>query len=187
MADSRRGVVQSPRSEDLPKRRVEGRRHVRAATEDRPEQESPLAVGHRESSTPRPSAAVRSLVGLTVLVVDDDEGSLDYFAMALTTAGAIVATASTAADALRAVREQCPDVVLSDIAMPGQDGYWLVREIRGLPDPRVCAVPVVATTAYGHPHSRERALAAGFVDHLAKPVEPDLLRVTIARAGGRSA
>jgi CheY-like chemotaxis protein len=122
---------------------------------------------------------------LKVLVVDDDEGSLDYFAMALGTTGAAVATASTAVDALSAVQDQRPDVVLTDIAMPGHDGYWLVREIRGLPDPTVRAVPVVATTAYGRVHSRERALAAGFVEHLSKPVEPELLCATIARVAGR--
>jgi CheY-like chemotaxis protein len=178
-------MTQSLRSEALPKRDGEGRRYIRGATEDRPEQESRLTGGHRESPTPRPSWPPRSLVGLTVLVVDDDEGSLDYFAMALRAAGAVVVTASTAIEALGVVQDQRPDVVLSDIAMPGQDGYWLVREIRGLPDAAVRSVPVVATTAYGRVHSRERALTAGFVDHLPKPVEPDLLCVTIARVAGR--
>jgi CheY-like chemotaxis protein len=83
------------------------------------------------------------------------------------------------------VREHRPDVVLTDIAMPGQDGYWLVGEIRALADPAARSVPVVATTAYGWVHPRERALAAGFVDHLAKPVEPGVLRATVARAAGR--
>ena len=164
---------------------MEGCRQVRAGDDVRPGREHELSVGQGEWSTPRPSWAPRSLAGLKVLVVDDDEGSLDYFAMALGTTGAAVATASTAVDALSAVQEQRPDVVLSDIAMPGRDGYWLVREIRELPDPAVRAVPVVATTAYGRVHSRERALEAGFVEHLAKPVEPDLLCATIARVAGR--
>jgi CheY-like chemotaxis protein len=139
----------------------------------------------RESPTARRSSAPGSLVGLTVLVVDDDEGSLDYFEVALRTAGAAVVTASSASDALRVVQERRPDVVLSDIAMPGQDGYWLVREIRRLPDPATRGVPVIATTAYGRLHSRERSLAEGFVDHLSKPVEPDRLCGAIARAAGR--
>jgi CheY-like chemotaxis protein len=124
-------------------------------------------------------------VGLTVLVVDDDEGSLDYFTTALRAAGAAVVTASTAVEALRVLQDQRPDVVLSDIAMPGQDGYWLVRQIQEHQDAALRGVPVVATTAYGRAHPRERVVAAGFVDHLAKPVEPDLLWVTIARAAGR--
>jgi CheY-like chemotaxis protein len=100
-------------------------------------------------------------------------------------AGATVATASNALDGLRVVREQRPDVVLSDIAMPGQDGYWLIRHIRQLPDPAVRNVPVVATTAYDRIHTRGQSLAAGFVDHLPKPVEAYLLCTTIARAAGR--
>jgi CheY-like chemotaxis protein len=121
-----------------------------------------------------------------VLVVDDDEGSRDYFAMALQVAGAVIATAATAADALRALQGEPPDVVLSDIAMPGQDGYWLVSRIRELPDAAIRTIPVVATTAFGRTHPRERALAAGFVDHLPKPVEPDALYLAIARAAGWS-
>jgi CheY-like chemotaxis protein len=75
--------------------------------------------------------------------------------------------------------------VLSDIAMVGQDGYWLIRGIRGLPNDVTRRLPVVATTAYGHDHSREKTLAAGFNDHLAKPVDPEVLRRTIAKAAGR--
>jgi CheY-like chemotaxis protein len=179
------GLVQSLRSEALPKRYVERRLHLSAATQDRPDRARPAAGGDAELSAVRPSSMPQSLVGLTVVVVDDDEASLDYFAMALRTAGAVVATASTMLDAVRIVREQRPDVVLSDIAMPGQDGYWLVREMRRFADPALRRVPVVATTAYGRVHSRERALAEGFVDHLAKPVEPELLCVTIARVAGR--
>jgi CheY-like chemotaxis protein len=120
-----------------------------------------------------------------VVVVDDDETSLDYFAMALRTCGAVVMTASSAEDGLRLIQEQHPDVVLSDIAMVGQDGYWLVREIRRLADQAVSLAPVVATTAFGREHSRARALAAGFNEFLTKPVDPEVLCRTIASAGGR--
>jgi CheY-like chemotaxis protein len=120
-----------------------------------------------------------------VLVVDDDSGSLDYFAAALNFCGATVMTASSALEALRLMQERRPHVVLSDIAMVGQDGYWLVREIRGLADDAARAMPVVATTAYGREHSRDRALAGGFTDFLAKPVDPELLCRTIAKAAGR--
>jgi len=139
----------------------------------------------RESVRARESRARARLAGLKVLVVDDDEGNLDYFAMALRAYGAWVATASTAVDALRLVQELKPHVVLSDIAMVGHDGYWLVREIRGLADESMRGVPVVATTAYGREHSRARTLAAGFTEHLSKPVEPDVLCQTIAAVAGR--
>ena len=109
-------------------------------------------------SAPRPSRRPRILAGLTVLVVEDDEASAEYFAIALRTAGASVVTASTAVDALHALHSGRTDVVLSDIAMPGHDGYWLVREIRRLTDPALRDVPVVATTAHGESHSRERTL-----------------------------
>jgi CheY-like chemotaxis protein len=122
---------------------------------------------------------------LTVVVVDDDESTLEYFAFALRTCGATVETASNAPDALRLVQARRPDVVLSDIAMTGHDGYWLVREIRELGARVSLRVPVVATTAYGREHSRDRTLAAGFSEHLAKPVDPEVLCQTIAKAAGR--
>jgi CheY-like chemotaxis protein len=149
--------------------------------------------GHADSGSPRgPGAARRpgeesrpaeatsrpDLSGMKVLVVDDDEDSLDYFALALRLHGAVVATASSALDALRLLGAERPDVVLSDIAMIGQDGYWLVGQIRGRSD-HTRRIPVVATTAYGREHSRARTLAAGFTEHLVKPVDPDVLCRTI--------
>src|SRR5262245_44735831 len=144
----------------------QGRPHICAGIDDPPEKERPLTGGPRGASITRPAWPTPRLSGLTVLVVDDDEGSRDYFAMALRIAGAVVATASTAVDALRLLQQHRPDVILSDIAMPGHDGYWLVREIRGLSNTALRSLPVVATTAYGRVHSRDVALAAGFVDHL---------------------
>jgi CheY-like chemotaxis protein len=94
-------------------------------------------------------------------------------------------TATGAREALRRLSAWLPDVVVSDIAMPGADGYWLVNELRGLADARAATVPVVAVTAFGLEHSRVRALAAGFVDHLVKPVEPEALCLAVARAMGR--
>jgi len=162
------------------------RQHVSASPEGRShEGQVPPGGCSRETPGPARSAGARRLLGLTVLVVDDDEDSLDYFAMALRTAGASVLATSTAMGALRIVLERRPDVILTDIAMPDQDGYWLVRQIRATADPAVHTIPVVATTAYGRVHSRERALAAGFTDHVAKPVEPDRLYEAISRAAGR--
>jgi CheY-like chemotaxis protein len=140
---------------------------------------------HRAAWEPTASRPRPNLEGLKVVVVDDDEDSADYFALALRAYGAVVAIAYNAIDGLRLVQEHQPDVVLSDIAMMGQDGYWLVREIRRLSSDALSQVPVVATTAYGREHSRQRTLAAGFTEHLAKPVDPDLLRQTIGGVAGR--
>ena len=153
--------------------------------DDRPFRRARLVHRSEESPIPRPPELPRNLVGLEVVVVDDDADSLEYFAAALRACGATVTTASTAVAALALVRDRGPHVVLSDIAMVGQDGYWLVREIRGLADEDARAVPVVATTAYGREHSRARILASGFVDLLPKPVDPEVLCLAIARAAGR--
>ena len=179
------GLVDFQRSEALPTRGPWPCRRIRAATDGGSSHERSLPGGHRQSSTSRPSPLPRNLVGLKVVIVDDDLDGLEYFAAALGACGAVVATASTAPDGLRLVQEHRPDVVLSDIAMVGEDGYWLVRAIRDLADRVIRLVPVVATTAYGRDHSRARTLAAGFNEFLAKPVDPEDLCRTIARMAGR--
>ena len=80
-----------------------------------------------------------------------------------------------------------PDVLLSDIAMPQQDGYWLIREVRALPPERGGDMPAIAITAFGHPHDVGRTLTAGFQAHLRKPVDPWELARTIASLAGRRA
>jgi CheY-like chemotaxis protein len=125
------------------------------------------------------------LKGVRVLVVDDDEDTAELFAAVLTACGADVAAVTSAPAALLALADRAPDVVVSDIAMPGADGYWLLREIRRTTDARDRAMPVVAVTAFGREHSRARTLAAGFVDHLVKPLDPEALCLAVARAHGR--
>lgn len=127
----------------------------------------------------------RVLSGLRVLVVDDDLDTLEMFSVALTACGAEVLTASRARDALRYIAGHGLNVVVSDIAMPDGDGYWLVEQIRRQADVRTRAVPVVAVTAFGREHSRARALASGFTEHLQKPVDPETLCRMVARAAGR--
>ena len=160
------------------------RRRAPRATADGPAPHAPEAPGAGPAVGPGPAPLPRNLVGLTILVVDDDEASLDYFEVALRTCGAVVVTASGAIDALRVLQEQRPNAVLSDIAMRGRDGYWLVREIRALAQASLRGVPVVATTAFGE-HSRARTAAAGFAGHLPKPVDPELLCRTMGRVLGR--
>ena len=125
------------------------------------------------------------LEAVKVLVVDDDDASLDYFSFALETCGAVVSMATSAREALERVSQALPDVILSDIAMPGEDGYWLLSEIRRHADGGVRRVPVVAATAFGRSFPRAQALAAGFHDQLSKPVDPDHLCQVIASAVGR--
>jgi len=156
-----------------------------------------LAAGDEPSTNPlegrpsrnidQPKHARRSvrLETVKVLVVDDDAASLDYFSFALETCGAVVSTATTAREALDMVSRVLPDVILSDIAMPGEDGYWLLSEIRRHADRGVSGLPIVAATAYGRNYPRTQALAAGFHEHLSKPVDPDLLCQVIASAVGR--
>jgi CheY-like chemotaxis protein len=125
------------------------------------------------------------LQGVRALVVDDDEDAVDLFATALAACGADVVTATSAVAALRVVAGRALDIVVTDIAMPGADGYWLVGEIRQLPDAQARTLPVLAVTAFGREHFRSRALAAGFVDYLEKPVDPEALCRTVARVRRR--
>jgi len=177
----------SVRVEAVPKIFEDDGRPMRAGTEERRNDEAGGASGSVPPlSLPRAPSPLPNLAGLTVLVVDDDESSRDYFATALGIAGAVVVTAPTAIDALRVAQERHPNAVLSDIAMPGHDGYWLVSQIHDLPDPALRAVPVVATTAFGRVHSKQRAIAAGFADYLSKPVDPGALCATMGRVVGRA-
>jgi CheY-like chemotaxis protein len=140
---------------------------------------------HEDEAQAAPDRIPRNLVGVKVLVVDDDQGTLEYFAAALDACGAAVTVTGSAREALRVIAGAAPDVIVSDIAMPGEDGYWLLREIRRLADGALRGVPVVAATAYGREHPRERTLAAGFAMHLTKPVDPVLLCRAVAAALGR--
>lgn len=178
-------VMQSSRAEALPGPAVRPGHSARAMERSQSAHGRVRHAGHGETPAPSRSRLPRNLAGLTVVVVDDDDSSREYFATALAACGAAVETAASAMEALRLVEERRPHVVLSDIAMVGQDGYWLVREIRRLGDAEIRQVPVVATTAYGREHSRARILTAGFNELLQKPVDPELLCLTIASAAGR--
>ena len=116
---------------------------------------------------------MHALDGVRVLAVDDESDSLDLVAATLGGRGASVRTAQSADEAIRLFSLELPDVVVADIAMPGKDGYALVRELRQRPGG--ANVPALALTAYaGEPH-RQAALDAGFAEHVGKPVDPDEL------------
>lgn len=111
------------------------------------------------------------LTGVSILVVEDNDDSRKLLQTILTRSGAIVRVAESAAEALRILAGEWPDIVISDIEMPGEDGYSLIRKIR-LQEPPSRRIPAIALTAYTRSVDRVRALAAGFQTHMSKPVEP---------------
>ena len=127
----------------------------------------------------------RPLAGLRVLVVDDTPDTLRMLAVMLKAGGAAVRTADSSAAALAAVEEQAPDVLVTDIGMPGEDGLSLLARLRTRPAGRGGAVPAVALTGFAGEHDRRRCLDAGFQTHLPKPVELDALLGAVAAAAGR--
>jgi signal transduction histidine kinase/ActR/RegA family two-component response regulator len=112
------------------------------------------------------------LVGLRVLVVDDEEDARDLVATLLEHCGVIVKSASSASQALHIVQQDRPDVLISDIGMPLEDGYSLIRRVRLLPIDQGGATPAASLTAYAGVEDRRRAMMAGFNMHLPKPVDP---------------
>jgi two-component system, chemotaxis family, CheB/CheR fusion protein len=121
------------------------------------------------------------LDGLSVLVVDDDPAPLELYREVLTLAGARVRVATSAKAAVLLVQQEIPDVVVSDIMMPGEDGYWLINTLRELPADLGGRVPALAVTGDPGRHSRERARAAGYDCHLTKPVQITEFSATVAR------
>jgi CheY-like chemotaxis protein len=127
---------------------------------------------------------LQCLSGLHVLVVDDDEDTLELMTTALTSRKAQVTAVGSAGAALDVIKYSRPDVLISDIAMPEEDGYGLITKIRSL-EAGVSAIPAVAITAYAKEEDRDRALASGFQIYLAKPVEVSELISVVARAAKR--
>lgn len=126
----------------------------------------------------RPRFPSDALTGVHVLVADDDEDARVLVATVLEYAGALVSQSASGREALDVLDRVRPHVVVSDIAMPGGDGYWLVRELRMRAHAGGGAIPAVAITAYGETHGPDRTLAAGFAAHLRKPIDPwELCRV----------
>jgi PAS domain S-box-containing protein len=120
-----------------------------------------------------------ALHGVRVLLVDDDADARELLETILTNYGAAVIVAASADEALAAFRGDAPDVVISDIGLPRDDGYVLIRRIRELAPERGGHVPAVALTAYARDEDRGRALAAGFQMHIAKPAEPQELAAVV--------
>jgi CheY-like chemotaxis protein len=125
------------------------------------------------------------LLGVHVLVVDDDEDTLELMTTALTSRKAKVTAVCTAGEAINVIKNHRPDVLVSDIAMPGEDGYGLIAKVRSMDTDSATAIPAVAITAYAKDEDRRRALESGFQIYLAKPVELSDLISVVARAAKR--
>ena len=132
---------------------------------------------------PEPETA--SLENLRILIVDDERDTLDLVTMELTEQGAKVTGVTTAEEAFSILETTEFDVLISDIAMPGTDGYALIRKLRKMETGRETKLPAVALTAYARVQDRMRAILAGFNTHVAKPVEANELITVVASLAGR--
>jgi PAS domain S-box-containing protein len=153
----------------------------------------PLAAVSAEAPGVHPTALATiqpyrgpSLRGVRVLVVDDDPDALDLIATILRRAEAEAMPCSSPREALALLHSWKPHVLLSDIEMPGEDGYSLIRKVRALGEPEASRIPAVALTAYGRPEDRVRSLSAGYSMHVPKPVDPVELSVIVANLAGRT-
>jgi signal transduction histidine kinase len=140
-------------------------------------------LGVRVARDTDPGAMAR-LDGIRVLVVDDEPDAREVLGTILGAAGAKVELAGSAKAALESLALFAPDVLVSDVGMPGEDGYALIRRVRESAS-RFARVPAVALTAYASPEDARQAVLAGFDTHLAKPVEPATLTLLVSRLFGR--
>ncbi|HEV2845121.1 MAG TPA: response regulator, partial [Thermoanaerobaculia bacterium] len=154
----------------------------------------PLSVAHVEPADPKrvhPRVEIQSgdpckddptldLAGIRVLVVDDEPDARETLQQILEHCNAEVLAVSSAREALEALARWRPDILVSDIGMPGEDGYELIRRVRGLPAERGGRTPAAALTAFARGEDRRRALLAGFQMHIAKPVEVKELAAVVA-------
>jgi signal transduction histidine kinase len=127
------------------------------------------------------------LAGVRVVVVEDEADTRELLAVALQQCGAEVAAFGSVPEALASFDRGVPDVLLSDIGVPGEDGYSLIRKVRAREPALGGNVPAAALTAYARAEDRLRALEAGYQTHLAKPIDPSELIATVARLAGRRA
>ncbi len=118
--------------------------------------------------------------GLRVLAIDDDSDTLEIIKAVLAQCGANVRTCLSSAAALEAIKSWWPDVLVSDIAMPGEDGFALIKKVKALEQERRTRIPAMALTAYIRVEDRTRVLTAGYDMFVPKPVEPAELLATLA-------
>jgi CheY-like chemotaxis protein len=146
------------------------------------------AEGPGGPGAPRPQAEpeLRSLRGVRVLVVDDEADARELVRRVLEDCEANVATAASASEGLEMLSTFGPDVLVSDIGMPGNDGYEFIRQVRSLDCSSRREIPAAALTAFARAEDHQRVLTAGYQVHVPKPVEPSALVATIARLAERA-
>lgn len=141
--------------------------------------------GHGLEGSAGAGAHPAPLDRVRLLLVDDDDDFRELLRMMLTQRGAVVTAVSSAAAALAELKRSRQDVLVSDVGMPGTDGYELMREVRVLPEEQNGRIPALALTGYAADKDRGLAAAAGYQSHLAKPVDPLELTAALARLAGR--
>jgi CheY-like chemotaxis protein len=135
---------------------------------------------HPKNERNSPTTAQHSLNGLCVLVVDDEQDARELVAALLTTCGAEVVSVGSGTEALDQMKQQRFDLLISDIGMPGMNGYELIERIRQLGEKHGGRTPAMALTAYAGFDDRKRALAAGYEMHIPKPfVAAELISAAI--------
>lgn len=145
------------------------------------------ASNRREINSEPSTVNEVQLNGLRVLVVDDETDSREFLAVVLERCGAEVIPVASAFEAIQALDKFEPDVIVSDIAMPEEDGYTLIRKVRARSPKLGGRTPAAALTAYARAEDRTQALSAGFQIHLPKPIDPSELAVVVASLAGRIA
>ena len=147
-----------------------------------------IAEVRQEPIADRAEPALRdlSLAGIRVIVVDNDPAAVDLIAEVLTRAGGDVRGCASAETALQALGQWRPDVLVSDVEMPGLDGYTLIRKVRALAPEQGGKTAAVALTALSRPEDRIRSIMAGFNIHVSKPVDPAELTAIVASLAGRT-
>ena len=128
--------------------------------------------------------SMQRLDGIRVLLVDDNEDSRTVLSRILSASGATVKECDGVRSALEAIKEFQPQILVSDLGMPGKDGFELIRSVRDMGFSAE-VLPAIALTAFARPQDRERVILADFQSHLAKPVTPAELTAAIARHCGR--
>jgi CheY-like chemotaxis protein/two-component sensor histidine kinase len=146
---------------------------------------TPLKANPDERSALRSSASLSpelslDLNGIKILVVDDETDTRELVAFLLEQQGAQVSAVTSAHEALLALTQATPDVLLSDIGMPNMDGYMLIQQVRTLAPEQGGQIPAIALTAYAGETNQQQVIAAGFQKHISKPIEPEVLVQAIA-------
>ncbi|QYO64692.1 response regulator [Leptolyngbya sp. 7M] len=153
----------------------------------------PLLVTNATTSQPTSNplqngySKLPSLDCIQVLVVEDHNDTRDFITMVLQESGAEVTAVASVQEAIEYLEQFNPHVLVSDIGMPSEDGYNLIRKVRDRESDRGNQIPAIALTAYARAEDQARALAAGFQMHVPKPVEPQELVAVVAKAVGREA